>query len=371
MKQLITSIGLMSGTSCDGIDVSIIQSDGEDKLDILGEYYHQYNEKLQQEISNLKEKILRKEDLNIHSVDISELEKKITITHALAVEETLNKFKFDKKNIGIIGFHGQTIYHSFKNKISKQLADGGLLSKLLSLDVIYDFRNKDIGNGGQGAPLTPIYHNLIQKKIKGYTPIVFVNIGGISNLTYIGSDKKLLSFDTGPGNNLIDKFLKIKSNNKIHYDEDGAIAKKGFADEIILESYLNDSYYDLQPPKTLDVNDFSISPIRGLSFENSVSTLTELTARTIVNSFFLLPEKPKQIILCGGGRKNKFITERIKKLSQIKTNNIDEYELNGDFIESQAFAYLAIRSLLNKKISFPETTGVKKSISGGELIKFK
>ena len=371
IEQLITSIGLMSGTSGDGIDISIIQSDGEDHLNFLGNYYFQYSPRLKSEITALKEKILSKEDLKKNEKIIKDFEKKLTDVHAFSVNEALLKLNIPKKKINLVGFHGQTIFHSFRDKISKQIADGKLLSKLLNLDVVYDFRKEDINNGGQGAPLTPIYHSLIQKKIGIEQPVVFINIGGISNLTFIGSDQKLKSFDTGPGNCLIDQFIKISSNYKILYDNNGEIAFKGNSDEIILETYLNDPYYEIKPPKSLDINDFSISAIRGLSFENSVATLSELTSRTIVNSLFLLPEKPKKIILCGGGRKNKFIFERIKKLSKINTHNIDEFNFDGDFIESQAFAYLAIRSFLNKKISFPYTTGVAKSVSGGVLVKSK
>lgn len=371
MKQLITSIGLMSGTSVDGIDISTIQSDGEDKLVLLGDYYYKYSDSFRSEIMGLKDIILKKEDLRKHEKIIKEIEKKITTTHALAVEENLEKLKIDRKNIDIVGFHGQTVFHSFRDKISKQIADGKLLSSLIKLDVVNDFRSSDINNGGQGAPLTPIYHSLIQKIKKIKLPVAFVNIGGIANITYIGPDSKMLSFDTGPGNSLIDRYLKIKSNNKINFDEEGKIASRGNPDEIILESYLNDPYFEMKPPKTLDINDFTISLIRGLSYENSVATLTELTARTIVNAFFLVPEKPKKILLCGGGRKNKFLVERIKKTSQIETVNIDEYELDGDFTESQAFGYLAIRALLKKPISFPETTGVKNSITGGKITKTK
>jgi len=169
----------------------------------------------------------------------------------------------------------------------------------------------------------------------------------------------------------MDKILQLKSKNKIQFDKDGTIAFTGSVDKNILDSYLNDPYYDSLPPKSLDVNDFNLSPVRGLSLEDSVATLSELTSLTIVNALNFFNIKPKKIILCGGGRKNKYIFERIKKLSNISTNNIDEYKINGDFIESQAFAYLAIRSFLKKPISFPSTTGVERPTTGGDFIKFK
>ena len=258
-----------------------------------------------------------------------------------------------------------------RKKKTKQIGDGRLLSQLTNLSVVNNFRENDLNNGGQGAPLVSIYHKLLQTKLKLKTPLLFVNIGGISNLTYINAEKEIISFDTGPGNFLIDKILQSKSNNNLQFDKDGVIAFTGNVDKNILDSYLNDPYYESSPPKSLDVNDFNLSSLRSLSLEDSVTTLSELTSQTIVNALNFFNPKPKKIILCGGGRKNKYICERIKKLSNILTNNIDDYEINGDFIESQAFAYLAIRSFLKKPISFPRTTGVIEPTTGGDFIKFK
>jgi len=181
----------------------------------------------------------------------------------------------------------------------------------------------------------------------------------------------MTSFDSGPGNFLIDKILQLKSNDKIQFDKDGMIAFTGNVDRNILDSYLSDPYYEFLPPKSLDVNDFNLGPLRSLSLKDSVATLSELTSLTIVNALNFFSSKPMEIILCGGGRKNKYIFERIKKLSNIKISNIDNYKINGDFIESQAFAYLAIRSFLKKPISFPGTTGVSRPITGGDIIEFK
>tara|TARA_B110000444_G_scaffold238549_1_gene252226 strand:+ start:402 stop:1127 length:726 start_codon:yes stop_codon:yes gene_type:complete len=241
----------------------------------------------------------------------------------------------------------------------------------MGLNVIYNFRENDLKNGGQGAPLVPIFHKLLQKKLQLKKPVVFVNIGGISNITYLDINDDMVSFDTGPGNFLIDKLLQLKSNNKIQFDNKGTIAFKGRVDKIVLDSLLSDPYYDSLPPKSLDVNDFNLSSIRGLSVEDSITTLSELTALTIVNSLNFFPNKPREIILCGGGRKNEYIFERIKKRSNILTVNIDDYKVNGNFIESQAFAYLAIRSFFNKPITFTKTTGVSRPTKGGSLIEFK
>ena len=371
MKNLITSIGLMSGTSCDGVDASIIKSDGENEVHFIGNYFLPYEETVKSRIRSLKEKINLISDIEKNMSDLNNLKKEITFIHAKIVDLIIEKFELNKSEIDLIGFHGHTIFHSFKDKKTKQIGDGRLLSQITGLNIVYNFRENDIRNGGQGAPLVPIFHKLLQIKLRLKIPLVFLNIGGISNLTHLDKDKKMTSFDTGPGNFLIDKILQIKSNDKIQFDEDGKIAFEGNVNRNILDSYLNDPYYEFSPPKSLDVNDFSLSPLRSLSLEDSVATLSELTSITIVNALNFFSSKPIEIILCGGGRKNKYIFERIKKLSNIKISNIDNYKINGDFIESQAFAYLAIRSFLKKPITFPETTGVIRPISGGDFIELK
>ena len=371
MKKLITAIGLMSGTSSDGIDASIIESDGEDIANLIGDYFFPYEEKTRFKIRQLKEKIDKVLDLKIYKKEITILENEITFLHSVAVSLIIKKFKLKKSDIHLIGFHGHTIFHSFQSKKTKQLGNAKILSQSTGLNVIYSFRENDLLNGGHGAPLVPIFHSLLQKKIQLKMPVVFVNIGGISNLTYLNKKNELISFDSGPGNFLIDKLLQLKSNNKKQFDNNGELALKGNIDKNILDNYLSDPYFDSPPPKSLDVNDFNLKNVRGISLENSIATLSELTSFTIVKSLDFFLHKPQEIILCGGGRKNKYIFERIKQLSNIPTRCIDEYKINGDFIESQAFAYLAIRSFLQKPISFPQTTGVSKPMRGGRLVKFK
>ena len=371
MNDLITSIGLMSGTSSDGIDASIIKSDGKKEVHFVGNQFLPYDEKIKLRIRALKEKINLTIDLEKHKLEINTLEREITLLHAKIINLILKKFEVEKSKINLIGFHGHTIFHNFKEKKTIQIGDGRLLSQLSKLNVVYNFRINDINNGGQGAPLVPIFHKLIQTKLRLKMPVLFVNIGGISNMTYIGKDEEIISLDTGPGNFLIDKILQLKSKNKTQYDRNGTIAFTGTVDKNILESYLTDPYYENLPPKSLDVNDFNLSPVRSLQLEDAVATLSDLTSITIVNALSFFKVKPNEIILCGGGRKNKYIFNRIENLSNTLTTNIDKYQIDGDFIESQAFAYLAIRSFLNKPISFPDTTGVSKPLTGGEFIEFK
>ena len=371
MKKLITAIGLMSGTSCDGIDASIIKSDGEDKLNLIGDYFFPYEENIKFRIRKFKEKIDKALDLENNRKEVLNLDKEITFLHSKAIFLLLEKLKINKSEIDLVGLHGHTIFHSFQDKKTKQLGDGKALSKLTGLNIIYDFRENDLKSGGQGAPLVPIFHKLLQKKLKLKTPLVFVNIGGISNLTYLDSKNDMFSFDSGPGNFLIDKLLQLKSNGKIQFDKNGDIASRGKVNRNILDSYLSEPYYNSLPPKSLDVNNFNLSSVKKLSIENSITTLSELTVLTIVNSLKFFPNKPKKIILCGGGRKNKYIYKRIKEKSNISTFNIDKFKINGDFVESQAFAYLAIRSFFKKPITFTKTTGTLKPTTGGRFIEFK
>ncbi len=268
-----------------------------------------------------------------------------------------------------------------KKKISKQLGDGKLLSQLTKKKVIYNFRQKDLKNGGEGAPLAPIFHNLIANKInkefKINFPISILNIGGISNITNtinynLISETPITAYDIGPGNCLIDNWIRKHSKKK--YDEEGLIAKSGVTDILILNQAL-ENFNINSYGKSLDINDFNISFAKGLTLENGAATLTDFTGILISNGMSysnkINNKKFVNWLVCGGGRKNKYLIENIKKnkaLKNISLENIDRYGINGDFVESQAFAYLAIRSYLGLPISFPETTRCDKPTSGGILV---
>ena len=372
MSKEYTSLGLMSGTSGDGVDASIIRSDGVSKYEVLFNKYYKYNDDIYEIIHSIKEKINNTKDLKTFSKELKNLERKITMFHVEVVSEISKSNEID-----LVGFHGQTIYHNSEQKISVQLGDGNLLSKLTKKNIVYNFRENDIKNGGEGAPLTPIFHQLILKQKKINVPSCVLNIGGISNVTVIGNyyPYDFTSRDIGPGNCLIDAWVRKNSNKK--FDEDGKIASIGKINEIILEQ-AQELYLHRSNKKTLslDVNDFDVSFARGLSLEDGAITLTEFTARIIGESLMNLiiehKNTIKKILLCGGGRKNKFLVKKIKKYipSDVKLELIDSFGADGDFIESQAFAFLAIRSIKKLPISFPGTTGCKKPCSGGELIDY-
>ncbi len=370
MSKKYTSLGLMSGTSGDGVDASIIISDGINNYEIIEDKYFEYDKEIYKNIHNLKERINNKNNLNDFSDELNVLEKKITLFHAKVVQELSGS-----KVIDLVGFHGQTMYHNSNEKISKQLGDGKLLSQLTKKKVVYNFRENDIKNGGEGAPLTPIFHQLLLKQKKVEVPACILNIGGISNITIVRNYNPydFTSRDIGPGNCLIDSWIRKNSEKK--FDKDGFLANKGISNEIILEQA--QELYSNRPNQntlSLDVNDFDVSFARGLSLEDGAATLTDFTGRIIGAALFSLlsnvRKKLWKVLVSGGGRKNKSLIKRIKErtLKNIVLQPIDDYGVNGDFVESQAFAYLAIRSFIKEPISFPDTTGCSKPVSGGDII---
>ena len=370
-NKLYTAIGLMSGTSMDGVDVSLITSDGFNQFTNILDEYFEYNESLHQELIELRNLIININDLEQHSSRLNELEREITVFHSKIVNEISNKYE---DQIDFVGFHGQTIFHSPELKISKQLGDGRLMSQLVKKKVIYDFRQEDILNKGQGAPLTPIFHNLLSKKINEKHqisfPICFLNIGGISNITKIikndeNLEENLEAFDAGPGNCMIDEW--VRKNSKNNFDENGSIAKSGKINQLILNQVIDNFKID-NFDKSLDVKDFDISFARGLSLEDGCATITSFTAYLIAKGIEYAVgnyDKTIKYLVCGGGRKNNFLIQSVKDYlkskKNISLNSIDEYNLDGDYIESQAFGYLAIRSFLNLPISYPKTTGCRNS----------
>ncbi len=370
MQKYWMSLGLMSGTSGDGVDASLIKSNGIDQYESVKDKYFEYDSDIYKDIHIIKDKIHKIEHLNKFEKELKNLERKITIFHAKVVKQI--KISEDT----IIGFHGQTIYHNPKEKISKQLGNGKLLNQLTNKDIIFNFRNNDILNDGQGAPLAPVFHHIMAVQNKISLPVCFLNIGGISNITIIKNKNdlsKLESRDIGPGNCLIDSWIRKNSNKK--FDIDGQLASSGNRNEIIYEQaqelYMNQKNKKL----SFDTNDFDVSFIRGLNLEDGAATLTDFTASIISDELSLSlinsKEKIQDVLICGGGRKNRVLIKKIRKsLSQdIKLNLIDEYNINGDFVESQAFAFLAIRSIKGLPITFPKTTGCKIASTGGELIK--
>lgn len=369
---IITAIGLMSGTSLDGIDAALIETDGQDYVKILADYFFAYDENLK---SGLRNAIVYFSNVssNLKYCDILALEKSITVLHAEAVAGLLKKAQISLDKIRIIGFHGQTIIHRPDEGITLQIGNPHLLARLTGIDVVSDFRRKDMVYGGQGAPLVPIYHKALMNEF--IKPIIVVNIGGVANLTYI-DDENLIAFDVGSGNALIDDY--VKQNLALNYDKDGNLASQGKVNISLVNKWLDDEYFNLLPPKSLDRNHFHYI-LEQLSLTknnhqvshnfhyNNIASLSYFTAAVIDKAIKFLPKTPVEICVCGGGRHNKFILKNLANLSNIKTSNIDDLSINGDMVEAEAFAYIAARTLQNKPSSFPSTTGVFSPVVSGVI----
>ena len=375
MNKIYTALGTMSGTSLDGIDFSIIETDGEDYLNIISSECLEFSNNLKDRISNLKLKIKSTDECRaiIKSKEYKELSREITLLHYEGIQTIITHVH--KIPIHVVGFHGITLWHKPEDKFTHQLGDPLLLKKkfnkhshLKKSSLIFDFRKNDILNGGQGAPLTPLYHRAIMKHLKIVDPRLIVNIGGIINVTYLNRGN-IFSTDIGPGNCLIDKW--IKNNFNKNFDKDGKISLEGRVNKIIANNFLNRlSIFKKQKNVSYDTSDFDLSEFKKLSPKNGATTLSYISAKTILN--YAKNLDVKIIILCGGGRHNQAILNILKD-DKFKIISIDELDYGigrqGDFIESQAFAYLAIRSYLNLPISFPETTGVREPCNGGTIVK--
>jgi len=361
MDNSFIALGLMSGTSLDGIDASIIKSDGENNLDIIDNRYLNYPEEFRKKLSTFILNINNREDIDENISTYKSLERDLTLYHSKISKKILSE---NNLKVQLIGFHGQTIIHKPKDGYSIQMGDANLLSQELKEKVIYNFRANDIKKGGEGAPLTPVYHKLLINKFKINNPTLILNIGGISNYTYCFNDT-LAAKDIGPGNVLMDGYLK--KTKGIDYDKNGDIASSGNINIDIINQFYEHEFYNVRQKHSFDRNEFDFSFVKGLEFEDAVATLTYFTALIISQNIKKNFDNEIEIILCGGGRRNLALVNHIKRLLKYKIKLIDEFNIDGDFIESQAFAYLSIRSYLNKIISYPTTTNVLNPVTGGEI----
>ena len=378
-KKVFNALGLMTGTSIDGIDLSLIKSDGIAEFTSILNNFYEFDNNLRVKIIGLRDQLNSIEDLKKYSSDLSKLDREITLFYARIIN---NFFKNQNHDIDFVGLHGQTIFHDAEKKISLQLGDGKLLSQLTQKIIISNFRQNDIDNGGQGAPLVPIFHrlisNIINKKFMTNYPMNIVNIGGISNVTKIIDEKissyeNFKAYDIGPGSCLIDEWVRKNSNKK--FDDNGELARAGQVNDLIFNQAVENFSYTSYD-KSLDIKNYDISFVRGLSLEDGCATITKFTAFLIAEGLRMVSNQdnliPKINILCGGGRKNKSLIDYLKFFlqdSSFKFTDIDEYDLDGDYIESQAFGYLSIRSFLNLPISFPHTTRCKSPTLGGKINK--
>lgn len=365
--QTMAALGLMSGTSLDGIDGALLETDGEDVIVPGPSLAVPYDAETRAVLRASLDEAVRVAKGAPVPYAIRDAERRLTAAHAEAVRALLKKAGLQQREVSLIGFHGQTILHRPHQRWTWQIGDGAALAHATGIDVVNDFRSADVKAGGQGAPLVPLYHAALVRSAKGLTkPVVLVNIGGVANVTYVG-DNEILAFDTGPGNAPIDDWAHKHTGKPV--DESGALARRGRVNDAALNKMLANKFFEVKPPKSLDRMDFGMDAVKGLSPEDGAATLTAFTAASIARAREHFPEPANMWIACGGGRHNPAIMEQLRVRLNVPVVPAEEMGWRGDFIEAEAFGYLAVRSVKGLPLSLPTTTGVREPTAGGKLHK--
>ncbi len=356
--QRFRALGLMSGTSLDAIDIALIETDGHDYVRPLGFYSESFGPSFRERIR----KCLGNRE-GTDDFDVALVERELTEMHALVVKHFLDQFYWSPDDIDLIGFHGQTIFHRPTEGVTIQIGDGELLADRTGIPVVNDFRKADVKAGGQGAPLVPVYHRALVANIE--KPVAIINIGGVSNITWVGGDgdEELIAFDMGPGNALIDDWVWKQTGET--YDKDGELAAQGRVDEGYVHRFIEHAYFNKKPPKSLDRDTFKEYVPEHLNTLDGVATLTMMTVQAIAEGLRQLPHKSRKLYLTGGGRHNATMRRWIADKTGLDVELVDLLGWNGDAMEAEAFAYLAVRSKLGLPLSVPGTTGVPMPMTGG------
>ena len=354
---MLTAIGMMSGTSMDGIDAALLRTDGE-RIKAFGPsqtwaYPDDFRRRLQS--------VLGKER---RDPDVQAVERDLTGLHADMIERFLSEHGLTAGEIDVIGFHGQTTLHRPAERLTIQLGDGAALAARLGTAVAWDFRSADVHTGGQGAPFVPLYHAALAQDFDG--PVAVLNIGGVANVTWIGGKDEILAFDTGPGNGPMDDWMERRFGER--FDASGAAGRMGTADEARVSAALERTFFAISPPKSLDRNDFTADLANGLSDYDGMATLAEITVASVAAARDYFPRPAVTWVVCGGGRHNEHLMARLNaRLSPARVLNADELGWNGDAVEAQAFGFLAVRVLRGMPLSLPTTTGVPYPMPGGRI----
>jgi anhydro-N-acetylmuramic acid kinase len=359
------AIGLMSGTSMDGVDVALVETDGEWALNFGPTGSYPYGDADGALLRAALADAAALEDRTARPGVLALAERMVTERHAQAVETFLRENGLDRPSIDVVGFHGQTVLHRPKQRLTVQLGDGGALAARLGVDVVYDFRAADIAAGGEGAPIVPAFHRALvaASGIKG--EVALLNIGGVANVTYIEADAEPIACDTGPGNALIDDLMLERTGAPI--DRHGHTAAQGRVNEAALLRLLAHPFFEVPPPKSLDRNAFSLNVISNLSTEDAAATLTAFTAASVLRLFPHLPKTPQRLIVCGGGARNPILVRELVMRLPCKVTTADVLGWSPDALEAQAFAFLAARVLEGLPITFPTTTGAPAPMTGGVI----
>lgn len=362
--MMLTAIGLMSGTSLDGVDVAMIETDGRRVRAFGPSGYRPYSE---MERRLLRQALYEAVDLPQRDARpgiLREAEQAVTTAHAEAVASFTAQNRITAQDVDIVGFHGQTVLHRPERRLTVQIGDGQALAKAIHIPVMHDFRAADVEAGGQGAPFVPVYHRALAQSLEREGPIVVVNIGGVSNITYIDGTDTLIACDTGPGNALLDDHMFRVFNQR--FDTEGRTAAQGRADEAWIARALTLPFFALPPPKSLDRNDFAALKLGDMAPADGAATLTAFTAAAIARIVSLLPKLPKSWIVAGGGARNLTLLRMLReRLAPATVEAADALGWDSDAIEAQAFGFLAARGLKGLPLSYPATTGVPIPMTGG------
>jgi anhydro-N-acetylmuramic acid kinase len=345
------SLGLMSGTSLDGIDAALLRTDGVAVSELGPWLTAPYDDALRERLRGVLGGV----------GDVAGAERALTDAHAEAVAVLLAQAGLSPEQVAVVGFHGHTILHRPREHRTWQIGDGALLARRVGIDVVCDFRSADVAAGGQGAPLVPLYHAALAAELD--RPLAVLNLGGVGNVTWLGGDDAVVAFDTGPGNALIDDWMLRHTGRPC--DLAGALAARGQVDRAILEASLADPWFALPPPKSLDRLDFTLERVERLNPEDGAATLTEFTAAAVAAAVRHLPAPPRRWLVTGGGRHNRTMMAALARRLAAPVEAVENVGWRGDALEAEAFAYLAVRSRSGLPLSLPSTTGVPAPQIGG------
>ena len=360
---LYRAIGLMSGTSMDGVDAAFVETDGEARLGFGPVGHYPYSDADRALLRNALGEAATLDDRHARPGVLAFAERMVTERHAEAVEALLQGNAIEPASIDVVGFHGQTVLHRPKQKLTIQIGDGPALAARLGMDVAYDFRAADIAAGGEGAPIVPVFHRALVAAGGMKGEVALLNIGGVANVTYIADGHEPIACDTGPGNALIDDLMLARTGAPI--DRHGHMAARGRVNEAILLRLLAHPFFEESPPKSLDRNAFSLKVIEQLSTEDAAATLTAFTAASVLRLFPHLPSQPQLLIVCGGGASNPILVRELVMRLPCKVTTAGAVGWSADFLEAQAFAFLAARVLEGLPLTFPTTTGAPAPTPGG------
>ena len=354
MSTPMTALGLMSGTSLDGVDVALLTTDGATVQALGPAGTVAYDPAFRAELRS----ILGGQG------PVAQVERTLTEFHAAVVDGFLRDHAIAPDAVDVIGFHGHTILHQPHLRKTWQIGDGARLAALIGLPVVCDFRGADVAAGGQGAPLVPVFHRALAHGLP--RPLAVLNIGGVANVTWIGEDGAMLAFDTGPGNALIDDWVLRHTGQS--FDDGGGLAATGKVDFVKLGAFLSHPYFAKAAPKSLDRDDFGRIAgdlAAGLSAEDGAATLTAFTVSSVAAAQDRFPRRPERWLVTGGGRHNATLMAGLTRTLETPVDPVEAVGWNGDALEAQAFAFLAVRSRRNLPLTYPETTGGPRPLTGG------